>query len=64
MVLKFESEILDTEDARGKFFHVCQGRVQEVPLAIPQEGAPDECPVCEIDLDYEDFFLAQQRGWA
>ena len=64
MVLKFESEILDTEDARGTFFHVCQGRVQEVPLAIPQEGAPYECPVCEIDLDYEDFFLAQQRGWA
>jgi hypothetical protein len=31
MVLKFESEILDTEDARGKFYHVCQGRVQEVP---------------------------------
>jgi len=55
---------MDVEDARGRFYHVCQGRVQETELAIPPPGQPYECPVCEIDLEVEDFLLAQQRGWA
>jgi len=64
MILKYESDSMDVEDARGRFYHVCQGRVQETELAIPPPDQPYECPVCEIDLEVEDFLLAQQRGWA
>ena len=64
MILKYECDILDNEDARGHFYHVCQGRVQETELNIPPEDQPHECATCGIDLEQEDFLLAQQRGWA
>ena len=64
MILKYESDIMDDEHARGKFYHVCQGKIQETPLAVPPQDQPIECPVCEIDLEQEDFMLAQQRGWS
>lgn len=64
MILKYECDPLDTEDAKGHFYHVCQGRVQETELSIPPPDQPYECPHCGIDLDQEDFLLAQQRGWA
>lgn len=64
MILKYESDVLDDEHARGKFYHVCQGRTQDVPLGVPSPDQPYECPVCGIDLEQEDFLLAQQRGWS
>ena len=64
MILQYESDSMDVEDARGRFYHVCRGRVQETELAIPAPGQPYECPVCESDLEVEDFLLAQERGWA
>jgi hypothetical protein len=64
MILKYESDVMDDENARGKFYHVCQGQVQETPIAVPPEDQPIECPVCEVDLEQEDFMLAQQRGWS
>jgi hypothetical protein len=64
MILKYESDVLDDEHARGKFYHVCQGRIQEFPVAVPPENQPYECPECGIDLELEDFLLAQRRGWS
>ena len=32
MILKYESDVMDDENARGKFYHVCQGRIQETPM--------------------------------
>jgi hypothetical protein len=64
MILKYESDVLDDEHARGSFYHVCQGQVQSTPLGVPPVEQPYECPVCGIDLELEDFLLAQQRGWS
>ena len=64
MILKYENDILDEEHTRGHFYHVCQGRVQEQELTVPPPDEPYECPTCGIDLEQEDFFLAQQRGWS
>ena len=64
MILKYESDPLDVEDARGRFYHVCQGRVQETEVATPLPDQPYECAICGVDLEVEDFLLAQQRGWA
>lgn len=64
MILKYESDILDDEHARGNFYHVCQGRVQDTPVQVPPADEPIECPVCGVDLEQEDFLLAQQRGWS
>ena len=62
MVLLYESDPLDDEHARGRFYHVCQGRVERTPLALPEEGRPFECDHCGIDLEPEDFFMALQKG--
>ena len=64
MILKFENDPLDSEHAGGHFYHVCQGRIQDRELSIPPPDKPYECPECGIDLETEDFFLAQQRGWS
>ncbi len=64
MILKYESDVLDDEEARGKFYHVCEGQLQDRPLRVPSPDEPYECPVCGIDLELEDFLLAQQRGWS
>lgn len=40
MILKYESDILDDENARGKFYHVCQGRVQETLYPFPLRISP------------------------
>ncbi len=39
-------------------------KVQDTPVGIPPEDQPYECPACGIDLEQEDFLLAQQRGWS
>lgn len=64
MILKYESDSLDDEHARGHFYHVCLGRTEETELPVAPPGKPYECPNCGIDLEFEDFLLAQQKGWA
>ena len=41
-----------------------RGRSRTSPVGIPPDDQPYECPVCGIDLEQEDFMLAQQRGWS
>jgi hypothetical protein len=62
MVLIYESDPLDDEHARGKFYHVCLGRIERMPLTIPDPKSPYECPRCGIDLEAEDFFVAMHKG--
>ncbi len=62
MVLIYENDPLDDEHARGRFYHVCRGRIDRTPLAIPPVETPHECRQCGIDLEAEDFFVALQRG--
>lgn len=62
MVLIFENDPLDTEDARGHFYHVCAGHIEKDELAVPPADQPYECPQCGIELELEDFWVAQQKG--
>ncbi len=62
MVLIYENDPLDNEHARGRFYHVCRGRVDRTELSIPPADQPHECQVCGIDLEAEDFFMAMQKG--
>ncbi|HJU06612.1 MAG TPA: hypothetical protein VJ692_15800 [Nitrospiraceae bacterium] len=62
MVLKFEYDPLDSEHAGGHWFHVCRGRIEEKEMSVPQPDQPYECPQCGIELEAEDFWMAQQRG--
>ncbi|BFU93277.1 MAG: hypothetical protein NTAFB01_44640 [Nitrospira sp.] len=62
MVLLYESDPLDDEHARGRFYHVCQGRIDRTPLNVPESDRPYECSQCGIDLEAEDFFVALQKG--
>lgn len=62
MVLLFESDPLDNEHARGRFYHVCQGRLDRTELVIPPPDQPYECPRCGIDLEVEDFLMARVKG--
>lgn len=62
MVLIFESDPLDTEEARGHFYHVCLGRVDRNELTVPPPDKPLECPRCGVELETEDFFIAQVKG--
>jgi hypothetical protein len=62
MVLLFENDPLDTEDARGHFYHVCRGKVEESELSVPPPDKPYECPTCGIELETEDFWVAQLKG--
>ncbi len=62
MVLIFESDPLDDEHARGRFYHVCKGRLDRTELAVPAPDHPYECPHCGIDLEAEDFLMARVKG--
>lgn len=62
MVLLYENDPLDTEEARGHFYHVCHGRVEEGELSVPPADKPYECPTCGIELETEDFWVAQLKG--
>ena len=62
MVLLYESDPLDDEHARGRFYHVCRGRIDRTPLDVPTPDSPYECQQCGIDLEAEDFFMALQKG--
>ncbi len=62
MVLIYESDPLDDEDARGRFYHVCRGRIDRTEIQLPTDEKVYECAVCGIDLEAEDFWLARQKG--
>jgi hypothetical protein len=62
MVLIFESDPLDDEHARGRFYHVCRGRIEKTELTVPPPDQPFECPHCGIDLETDDFIMAQVKG--
>lgn len=62
MVLIFESDPLDNEHARGHFYHVCLGSIQREEMAVPPPDKPYECPRCGVELDTEDFWIAQVKG--
>ena len=62
MVLIYESDPLDTDDARGRFYHVCRGRIDRTEIQLPVDEKVYECAVCGIDLEAEDFWLARQKG--
>jgi hypothetical protein len=59
MVLVFQSDPLDTDEARGHFYHVCLGRMQEAEMPVPPPDQPYECPRCGVELETEDFWIAQ-----
>jgi len=62
MVLIYENDPLDNEDARGRFYHVCRGQIVRKEIEIPMGAMLYECAVCGIDLEPEDFWLARQKG--
>jgi hypothetical protein len=62
MVLIYESDPLDNEDARGRFYHVCRGRIDRNEIQLPAGEQVYECAVCGVDLEAEDFWLARQKG--
>ncbi|MBI4402185.1 MAG: hypothetical protein HY581_11205 [Nitrospirae bacterium] len=62
MVLIFENEPLDNEDARGHFYHVCRGQIEKAELSVPPPDKPYECPRCGVELETEDFWVAQLKG--
>jgi len=62
MVLIYESDPLDNDDARGRFYHVCRGRVDSNELSVPPPDKPHECERCGVELETEDFFIAQMKG--
>ncbi|WP_447973171.1 hypothetical protein [Nitrospira sp. Kam-Ns4a] len=62
MVLIYESDPLDTEDARGHFYHVCLGQIQKEEMAVPPPDQPYECPRCGVELEAEDFWVARVKG--
>ena len=35
MVLIYESDPLDNDDARGRFYHVCRGRIDRTEIQLP-----------------------------
>ena len=62
MVMIYESDPLDNEDARGRFYHVCRGRIDRTEIQLPADSKVYECAVCGIDLEAEDFWLARHIG--
>ena len=62
MVLIYENDPLDNEDARGRFYHVCRGRIDRTEIQLPAGEQVYECAVCGIDLEAEDFWVARQKG--
>ena len=62
MVLIYETDPLDNEDARGRFYHVCRGRIVRTEIQLPSGESMYECPECGIDLEPEDFWIARQKG--
>ena len=64
MILIYVNDPLDNEHARGHFYHVCQGQVEDAELQVPRPDKPYECPRCGVELEVEDFWLAQVKGQA
>ncbi|MDA2909642.1 hypothetical protein MYX04_01780 [Nitrospiraceae bacterium AH_259_D15_M11_P09] len=62
MVLVFVNDPLDSEEARGHFYHVCRGKVEDTEMSVPSPDRPYECPRCGVELENEDFWIAQVKG--
>ena len=62
MVLVFVNDPLDSEEARGHFYHVCRGKVEDTEMSVPPPDSPHECPRCGVELENEDFWIAQVKG--
>jgi hypothetical protein len=62
MVLVYENEPLDNEHAGGNFYHVCLGRLDKTAISVPPPDKPYECPRCGVELEIEDFRVAQLKG--
>ncbi len=62
MVLIYEHDPQDNDDARGHFYHVCEGRVDTNELSVPSPEQPYECPSCGMELETEDFQTARIKG--
>ncbi len=62
MVLVFVNDPLDNEEARGHFYHVCRGKVEDTEMSVPPPDRPHECPRCGVELENEDFWIAQVKG--
>ena len=62
MVLIYENDPLDNEDARGRFYHVCRGRIVRTEIQLPSGENVYECPECGIDLEPEDVRPAVMAG--
>ncbi len=62
MVLVFVNDPLDSEEARGHFYHVCRGKVEDTEMSVPPPDRPHECPRCGVELENEDFWIAQVKG--
>ena len=43
MVLIYESDPLDNEDARGRFYHVCRGRIDRKEIQLPAGEQVYDC---------------------
>ena len=61
MVLIYESDPLDNEDARGHLA-CCRGRIDRTEIQLPEGQSIYECAICGIDLEPEDFWIARQKG--
>ncbi len=62
MVLVFVNDPLDCEEAGGHFYHVCRGKVEDTEMSVPPPVRPHECPRCGVELENEDFWIAQVKG--
>ena len=62
MVLAYISDPLDEENARGRFYHVCQGVMQKEEIFPPRDGEPIVCTACGVELELEDFKDAHLKG--
>ena len=62
MVLLYENDPLDSEEARGHFYHVCLGRIDRNELEIPSDDQPYECPRCGVDLERGRFLGRTAEG--
>jgi len=40
----------------------CLGRMQDMEMAVPPPDQPYECPRCGVELETEDFWIAQVKG--
>ena len=68
MVLIYENDPLDNEDARGRFYHVCRGKIDRTEIQLPAGESVYECPGAE-SISKQKIFGSRDRkdrcrnGW-